>query len=179
VIYLPFVLPLLFPGIEVNTVAIAMPLIVQILLPLAAGLLMNYRYDEEAEMTRPIMAEISNISLALMIVLNLGNVGNMLGLLGTGSILAVLLVLTVGLVVGYLVGGPDVKTRRVLSIGTAQRNYAAAFVLAIGNFPDLSSVFLLLLAASLISMILVMVVAGEFGKRAKAEEALSPIPTHV
>lgn len=176
VIYLPFALPLLIPGIEVDTVAVAMPLILQILLPLAAGLLMNYRYDEEAEMTRPIMSEISNISLALMIVLNLVNVDDILALLGTGSILAVLIVIVGGFVVGYFVGGPEVKTRRVLSIGTGQRNYAAAFVLATGNFADRPNVFLLLLAASLISMVLVMIVAGEFGKRAKSKETSAPSP---
>lgn len=170
VIYLPFVLPLLIPGIQVDVTAIAMPLIVQILLPLAAGILMNYRYDEEAEMTRPIMGEISNISLGLMLVLNLGNVDNVIGLIGTGSILAVLLVIVLGFVVGYLLGGPSPATRKVLSIGTGQRNYAAAFVLAGSSFAGQESVFLLLLSASLISMILVMLLAGEFRKRAGAAE---------
>lgn len=176
VIYLPFVLPLLLPGIQVDVVAIAMPLIVQILLPLAAGLLMNYRYDEEAEMTRPIMGEIANISLALMIILNLVNAGDLLALLGSGSILAALFVIVSGFVAGYSLGGPGAQTRRVLSIGTGQRNFAAAFVLATGNFGDRPTVFLFLLAASLISMILVMIVAGEFGKRAKSREASAPSP---
>jgi predicted Na+-dependent transporter len=171
VIYLPLALPLLIPGIQVDPIAVAMPLIVQILLPLAAGLLMNYRYDEEAKMTRPLMGEIANISLFMMLVLNLGNVGNILGLLGTGSILAVLLVNAIGFVTGYLLGGPEGPTRRVLSIGTAQRNFAAALVLATGNFGDRPTVFLLLLAASLISMMLVMVVAGEFGRRAEPSTA--------
>ncbi len=171
VIYLPFVLPLLIPGVQVDTVAIAMPLIVQILLPLAAGLLMNFRYDEEAEMTRPIMSEIANISLAMMIVLNLANVGDVLSLLGTGAILAVVLVIVIGLVAGYLLGGSDVKNRRVLSVVTGQRNYAAAFVIAGGNFSDRPTVLLLLLAASLISMLIIMPVAGEFGKRAQAAES--------
>lgn len=171
VIYLPFVLPLLIPGVQVDTVAIAMPLIVQILLPLAAGLLMNFRYDEEAEMTRPIMSEIANISLAMMIVLNLANVGDVLSLLGTGAILAVVLVIVIGLVAGYLLGGSDVKNRRVLSVVTGQRNYAAAFVIAGGNFSDRPTVLLLLLAASLISMLIIMPLVGEFGKRAQAEES--------
>lgn len=171
VIYLPFVLPLLIPGVQVDTVAIAMPLIVQILLPLAAGLLMNFRYDEEAEMTRPIMSEIANISLAMMIMLNLANVGDVLSLLGTGAILAVVLVIVIGLVAGYLLGGSDVKNRRVLSVVTGQRNYAAAFVIAGGNFSDRPTVLLLLLAASLISMLIIMPLVGEFGKRAQAEES--------
>ena len=168
VIYLPLVLPLLIPGVAVDTVAIAMPLILQILLPLAFGLLMNVRYDEEAEMARPIMSEIANICLALMLVLNLGNIGSVLGLLGTGSILATVLVILTGLGAGYLLAGPDVKTRRTLAIGTAQRNFAAAFVIGGGSFADRPNVMLMLLAASLINMIIVMLVAGEFGKRAKA-----------
>jgi BASS family bile acid:Na+ symporter len=176
VAYLPFALPLLIPGVEVDAVAIALPLVLQILLPLAFGLLMNARYEEEAEMTRPIMAEIANISLALMLVLNLGsNLGSVLGLLGTGSVLAVVLVIAAGLGAGYLLGGPDVRTRRVLALGTAQRNYAAAFVIAGGSFADRPTVFLLLLAASLISMVIVIPVAGEFGKRA-AGAAAAPAP---
>jgi BASS family bile acid:Na+ symporter len=168
VIYLPLVLPLLIPGIAVDAVAIAMPLILQILLPLAFGLLMNVRYDEEAEMARPIMAEIANLSLAIMLVLNLANIGQVFGLIGSGAFLASLLVIVIGLVAGYLLGGPEQKTRRTLAIGTAQRNYAAAFTLATGNFAERPTVLLLLLAASLISMIIILPVAGELGKRAKA-----------
>jgi BASS family bile acid:Na+ symporter len=170
VIYLPLVLPLLIPGIQVDAVAIAMPLILQILLPLALGLLMNARYDEEAEMTRPMMGEIANISLAMMLVLNLGNLGNVFRLLGTGAILASLLVIVIGVATGYLLGGPEGKTRRSLAVGTGQRNYAAAFTLATGSFADRPAVLVLLLSASLISMILIMLVAGEMGKRARGKD---------
>jgi BASS family bile acid:Na+ symporter len=168
VIYLPLTLPLLIPGVAVDAVAVAMPLILQILLPLAFGLLMNARYDQEAEMTRPIMSEISNISLALMLVLNLGNVGSVLGLLGTGAILAVLLLIAAGFAAGYLLGGPNASTRRALAIGTGQRNFAAAFVIGGGKFPERPTVLLLLLAASLISMVIILPLAGELGKRSRA-----------
>lgn len=168
VVYLPFALPLLIPGIAVDTVALAMPLVLQILLPLGAGLLMNVRYDEEAEMTRPIMAEIANISLATMLVLNLGNVPEVLGLVGTGALASALALILIGLAAGYLLGGPDPKTRKTLSLGSAQRNYAAAFVIAQGSFANRPNVFLMLLTASLISMVVVLVVAGEFGRRGRA-----------
>lgn len=148
VIYLSFALPFLVPGTAVDTAAIAMPLFLQILLPLGAGLLMNVRYDEEAEMTRPIMAEIANISLAVMIVLNLGNVPQVLALIGTGAIAAILAITFTGLAAGYLLGGPDAGTRKTIAIESAQRNYAAAFVIAQGNFADRPDVFLILLAAS-------------------------------
>lgn len=168
--YLPFALPLLLPGVRVDTVAVAMPLILQILLPLALGLLMNARYDEEAEMARPIMTDISNLSLALMLVLNLSNVGEVFGLLGTGAIFGTVLVIVVGLASGYLLGGPDPGKRRTLSVGTGQRNYAAAFVIGGGNFAERPTVMLMLLAASLMSMAIILPVAGELGKRAQARD---------
>jgi BASS family bile acid:Na+ symporter len=170
VIYLPFALPLLVPGIAVDTVAIAMPLFLQILLPLGVGLLMNVRYDEEAEMTRPIIAEIANVSLAMMLVLNLGNVPHVLGLIGTGALAGALAIILSGLAAGYLLGGPDPKTRKTLALGSAHRNYAAAFVLAQGNFATQPNVFLMLLTASLLSMVVVLVAAGEFGRRERALE---------
>lgn len=165
-IYLPLVLPRLIPGVRVDTPGLTLNLVLQILLPLVLGLLMNARYDEEADMARPIMNEIANLSLAALLILNLGNLDAVLSLLGTGAILTALLVITAGLTAGYLLGGPDVKARRTLSLCTGQRNYAAAFVVAQGNYADRPAVFLLLLAASLVSMVIVLLVAGEFRRRA-------------
>lgn len=173
VIYLPLALPILVPGIAVDTIAIAMPLFLQVLLPLSAGLLMNVRYDEEAEMTRPIMADISNISLAVMLVLNLGNIPQVLGLIGTGAIAGTLIIILSGLVAGYLLGGPDAGTRKTLAIGSAQRNYAAAFVIAQGSYTDRPDVFLMLLTASLVSMVVVLLAAGEFGRLARRGESVA------
>jgi BASS family bile acid:Na+ symporter len=174
VVYLPLVLPLLIPGIQVDTVAVALPLILQILVPLGFGLLMNARYDEEADMTRPIMTEIANISLALMLVLNLANVGQVFGLLGTGTLTAVVLVIATGFAAGYLLGGPAASTRRVLGLATGHRNYAAALVIAGGSFAARPTVILMVLAASLINMGFTMLVAGELRRRAKARGEAAP-----
>jgi BASS family bile acid:Na+ symporter len=115
------------------------------------------------------MAEISNISLAMMLVLNLGNVPQVLELFGTGAIAATLAVIFVGLAAGHLLGGPDAGTRKMLAIGSAQRNYAAAFVIAQGSYADRPDVFLMLLTASLVSMIVVLIVAGEVGRRSRSD----------
>lgn len=170
VLYLPVALPWLIPGIAVDAMGIALPLFLQVLLPLGMGLLMNARYDEEAEMAQPVMADVANISLALMLVLNLGNVPRVLGLAGTGAFAGALLIILAGLVAGWLLGGPDRRVRRTLALTCAQRNYAAAFVLAQGSFAGRPDVFLMLLSASLVSMAVVLVVAGEFGRRAGEPE---------
>jgi BASS family bile acid:Na+ symporter len=173
VIYLPLVLPRLIPGVAVNAVALAMPLVLQILLPLGLGLVMNIRYDEEAEMARPIMSEIANLSLAALLVVNLANVGHVLGLLGSGAFTAAIGVIVLALAVGYLLGGPYPGRRRALALGTGHRNYAAAFVIAEGSFGDRPTVMLMLLAASLINLVVTLVVAGEFGRRAKARDEVA------
>jgi BASS family bile acid:Na+ symporter len=169
VIFLPLVLPLLLPGVQVDAASIAVTLTLQILVPLAAGLFVKARYDETAAWLQPHMAQISNISMALLLVLMLGlNIGKVLGMFGSGAILAVLLVLVVAVVAGYLLGGPGKDTKQVLALGTGQRNMAAAFTIANSNFADRPDVLVLLAAAGLVAMIVVMPIAAEFGKRSKA-----------
>lgn len=168
VVYLPLALPALLPGINVDAVGIAMPLVLEILLPLGLGLLMNARYAQEATMTRTIMSEVSNLSLAIMLVLNLGNVGQVIGLLGTGAILAVLIVIGAGFIAGHVLGGPRPATRRTLALGTGQRNFAAAFVIAGADFAHRPTVLIMLLAAALLSMAIVLPLAGELGRRTRA-----------
>jgi predicted Na+-dependent transporter len=127
IIYLPIVLPLLLPGVEVDAGQIAVSLIVQMLVPLIIGLLIKARYEGTAVTLQPVMAQIANISLALLLVLMLVvNFRNVIALFGTGAILATLLFIAIAVVAGYFLGGPGTDTKRVLALGTGQRNLASA-----------------------------------------------------
>ena len=172
VIYLPLVLPLLLPGVSVDAGKIALSLILEMLLPLGVGLFVKARYvDAAASLLHP-MTQISNISLALLLVLMLGlNISNVLGLLGTGAIIGMVLLIVVALGSGYLLGGPGADTRQVLALGTGQRNLAAAFVIATGSFADRPNVLVLLAAAGLVGMIIVMPLAAEIGRHSSAAHA--------
>jgi BASS family bile acid:Na+ symporter len=175
VVYLPLVLPLVLPGVRLDTMSIVRPLAIQIVLPLALGLIVDYISRDEADVLLPALGQIANVSLTLLLVLMLGgNLGNVIDLLGTGSILAVILLLAVAMAAGYLLGGPDAPTRRTLAMASGQRNIAAAFVVATGSFADRPQVVVLLAAAGLLGMIVVMPVAGWLGKRAAKEGALAP-----
>lgn len=172
VLYLPLALPLLLPGVRVDAMAIATPLALQILLPLVVGIFVHERYEEGADAIQPVMGQIANISLVLMIILSLGlNFSTVLQLFGTGAITAMIALIAIGLVAGYLLGGPNGSTKRVLSVGTGQRNLAAAFVIAGGNFADRPDVLSFVAAVGLIGMLIVFPVAGEFGRRHNAENA--------
>ncbi|WP_416674830.1 bile acid:sodium symporter family protein [Egbenema bharatensis] len=170
VIYLPLVLPLLLPGVEVNAFSIAITLILEILVPLVIGLLINARYQDTAVAILHPFTQISNVSLALLLVLMLGlNLGNVLGLFGSGAIFAIALLVVIATAVGYFLGGSGSDARKVLALGTGQRNMAAAFTVATGNFSDRPDVLVFLAAAGLVGMMIVMPVAAEFGKRARRE----------
>ena len=177
IVYLPIVLPLLLPGVEVDAVQIALSLIVTMLVPLLIGLLIKARYEGAAEAVQPIMAQIANISLALLLVLMLGlNFSNVIALFGTGAIIATLLFLAIAVLGGYLLGGPGTDTKRVLALGSGQRNLSAAFIIAASNFANEPNVLVYLAATGLLGMVVILPTAAEFGKHSETAPEPEPAP---
>ena len=135
--YLPIVLPLLLPGVSVNPAQIARSLVLLMLLPLGSALAVKANRPDIAAKIKPIFDKTSNLSLiALMALQTLLNVRSVVAVFGTGGILAGVLFLGVGVAVGWALGGSARDTRSVLGLGTAQRNIAAALVVANQSFED-------------------------------------------
>jgi len=148
--YLPVVLPLVLPGVTVDPWKIARSLVLLMLLPLAAGLALKARYDDFAGRVRPVFSWISNASLILVLVLiTTLNLDKVLQVFGTRAILAGLLFIALGCGIGWLLGGPDPGTRRVMALGTGQRNIAAAMVVASQSFSDPRVVVMVIVVAVL------------------------------
>lgn len=168
ILYMPLMLPLLLQGVTVNPWDIARSLILLMLIPLAAGLFIKARYMEIAAQLQPPLAQASTFAIALLLVSGLlANLSSILAVIGTGGIIAALLFLAVALVIGYFLGGKDAQTRSVLGLGTAQRNLAAALVVATANFDD-PDVMVMVLVLGLLGLVVLMVTAGELGRRSKA-----------
>jgi bile acid:Na+ symporter, BASS family len=146
--YLPIVLPLLLPGVSVDPWKIARSLVLLMLLPLAAGLVLRARYENLAARVKPLLDRISNISLILLVLLiTAANLDKVLQVFGTRGILAGFLFIALGFGVGWLLGGPGADTRRVMALGTAQRNIAAALVVAGQSFNDPKVVVMVVVVA--------------------------------
>jgi BASS family bile acid:Na+ symporter len=179
IVYLPIVLPLLLPGVKVDAGKIALSLIVTMLVPLIVGLFIKARYEGAAGELQPVMSQISNISLALLLVLMLGlNFRNVIDLFGSGAILATVLFIAISVAGGYLLGGPGTDTKQVLALGSGQRNLSAAFIIATSNFADQPNVLVYLAAVGLVGGFILFPTAAEFGKRSQpnpesAEETVS------
>jgi predicted Na+-dependent transporter len=169
--YIPIVLPLLLPGVEVNPWDIAQSLIVLMLIPLAIGLLIKSHSPDSADHWQPVMNKISGLAILILLVVGLGlNVSNILGLIGTGGILALLLFIVGSLVIGFVLGGRDPGVRSVMGLGTAQRNISAAIVVAVQNFAGTNTLSFVLVAAVLLLLIL-LPTARRLGARGQAAEA--------
>jgi BASS family bile acid:Na+ symporter len=170
VIYLPTMLPVLLPGASVNPWDIAKSLIVTMLLPLGIGLFIKARYEETAEHLQPTMAQISNQAIVLMLVTMLVlQFSSIIGTIGTGGIIAVLIFEVGALAIGLLLGGKDGGMRSVMGLGTAQRNLAAAMLVAGQNFASDPNVLIMVTLISIFGVSLLMVAGGEMGKRVQAK----------
>jgi bile acid:Na+ symporter, BASS family len=154
--YLPLVLPLLLPGVSVNPAKIGRSLFLLMLLPLAGALAVKARFADVAARTKPVLDRVSNLSLILLVLLiTVANVNNVLAVFGTRGILAGLFFIAIGFVIGWLLGGPDTNTRRVLALGTAQRNIAAALVVGSQSFSD-PKVVVMVVVVAIVGLLILM-----------------------
>lgn len=154
--YLPLVLPSLLPGVTVNPAQIARSLFLLMLLPLAGALAVKAYFADVAARTKPLLDRLSNLGLIVLVLLiTVVNVNNVLAVFGTRGILAGLLFIAIGFVIGWLLGGPDTSNRRVLALGTAQRNIAAALVVGSQSFSD-PKVVVMVVVVAIVSLLILM-----------------------
>jgi predicted Na+-dependent transporter len=166
IFYMPAVLPLLLHGVTVNPWDIARSLIFLMLIPLATGLLINARYTRAAAPLAPYLARVSNIALVSLLLSGLlANLNPILAVFGSSGILAVLLFLSSCFVTGYLLGGRQDPIRLVFGFGTAQRNLAAALLVATANFADNPDVIVMILVLGLVDLSVLLLTANLFGRR--------------
>ena len=176
IVYLPLVLPLLLPGsVEVDSWQIAKSLIFLMLLPLGAGLFVRARYQELAVRVLPVATQVSGMAVAfLMVTLLVVNFEQIIDTLGTGGVLAALVLLVGAFAAGFLVAGRPEETRSVLGLGSAQRNISAAIVVAVQNFGDDPEVITMVMVLTVLGLVLLFVAAGELGKRSLARSPAGP-----
>lgn len=168
--FIPLVLvPLM--DIDVGAWDIAQPLVFFMLVPLGIALIVRARYEESAKLA-PHLNQISTVALALGV-----GIGLILGLpafveaFGTGAFLAAVVFAVLCLVAGFLLGGGSRDVRWVTALGTAQRNISAALLIATTNFIDQPDVLVMVLLTGVVTIVILLPLAVEVGKRTKTARA--------
>ncbi|MCK9307049.1 MAG: transporter [Methanomicrobiales archaeon HGW-Methanomicrobiales-2] len=166
--YVLFVLPLLLPGVAIDPWAIARSLVLLMLIPLGTALLIRARYREVATGLLPLMNQAANLSslLTLGVAFFVVYFTDLVGAIGTTAILVTIIFVMVSLAIGYVLGGPGGGIKRVLAVGTAQRNLSAALAIAALNFTD-PDVMIMILVVAMVGLTLLMFIGEEMGRRAE------------
>lgn len=176
VLYAPLVVPLAVEGATVDAWGIAGSLVVLMLIPLGLGLVARARYPEFADGVVGQVGQVSNLGLLLGIVAALlVSWQDVVGAVGTWVFVGIAIVLVAGIAFGCLAGtGRSRSDMTVLGLATAQRNIAAALVVAASLSGE---IIVLTMVGALIIPIVLIVVAGELGKRVSPVDAAAPDPT--
>jgi BASS family bile acid:Na+ symporter len=117
--------------------AVAAIVVKMTLLPLAAGLAIRTAFPALAERVAPSIALVATVLLALAaVVLLAGTWRTIWDAIGGGALIAMIVFVAVGLLVGHVLGGPDPETSVVLALSTACRHPMIALTIASANFPD-------------------------------------------
>jgi bile acid:Na+ symporter, BASS family len=121
--------------LKFNLLMIFITLFSTITLPLVVGLAFKHYLPAFAsKVLRPleIISEAAGaISLTFVTVVEF----RIILTTGLKPLMAMILACELSLVVGYVVSGPSIETRRVMALGTSNRNIALALLIALQSFP--------------------------------------------
>jgi BASS family bile acid:Na+ symporter len=109
-------------------------LFLYVLLPLLAGLALNRWANPIALRLRKSVSACAGISFVVVTVITMGVKSAATKQIGVNGLLAMLLLIAASMVIGWMLGGPDRSTRRVLTVNTSMRNVALALAIASRSF---------------------------------------------
>nr|VDG63749.1 Sodium Bile acid symporter family [Streptococcus thermophilus] len=163
VVVVPFLLPVLLGGVEVSAWDLAKPLIVQMLLPLLAGMALFYFAPGVTEKIRPWISKAANMIMLVFLVLSIVAFGSYFSDPQLWfAVIVGLLALTVAFYVGYGTGDDLGERSQLGALGTAQRNTAAGVLIGM-SFED-PLVFITLVFINSFMMFVLMFFAKRFGE---------------
>jgi BASS family bile acid:Na+ symporter len=159
VIYVPIALPLVLEGVTVDAGAIARALFLQLIAPIAVGMLAVRLLPGLTQRVQPWVAKLGNYALYVVLGATLiGYFPDMLDIVGSGAILVGLAFVAAAFGIGYLTGAGKDHLEDVGGLGTAQRNTAAGLIIASQNFSD-PDVLVMLTLANALGIVLLLIIA--------------------
>ncbi|MEM0449086.1 MAG: hypothetical protein QW520_04625 [Methanomassiliicoccales archaeon] len=165
IVLAPLVLPLLIDDLDIGAWELARSLITLLLLPLAFSLFVKARYGEVADRLAPLMAQVANFSLAILVIaVFVAYFDYLASVIGTTAILVSLVFALLAFALGWGMGGRDVNKKKVLALGAAYRNVSAALAIGATSFEGINEL-VMILVVSLMGMVILMLIGGELAKR--------------
>lgn len=148
IIFLPIALPVLVPQLSASPWSIAKPLLLLIVLPLAAGMGLRIRLARFSDSIGPILARMGNVALVVLFGVLVGlNAGALVGVIGSGAILAAILHFVLLFSLGWWLSRSNADAQSALALGAGARNFGAALVPAAGSTADATITVMIIVCA--------------------------------
>ncbi len=155
----PLALPVVMPELSVDGGAMAWTLAQQLLLPMAAGALLTYVLPDLSRRLQPWVARIGNMALYVVLVATIiGYLPDMPTIIMSGALIIGLLFVLAAFGLGYLAGWGNDPLEDIGGLATAQRNTAAAMLIAVSSFTD-PTVFVLITLVNTIGIVVLIGIA--------------------
>ena len=166
VICMPFTVPLLAKGLTTSAWAIAKPLLIVVLLPMAAGVILRRKSDPIASKMLPIVKKGAGLAGLIWCVLCLIIYGkSLLGVAGELAVASELLFFALIFAGTYWLGfGLRHEQKIVLSVGVTTRNLGACLAPLL-SVPDMDQRATLMIVLALPIMVIVSVMGTKWSGR--------------
>lgn len=160
---MPLVVPMIFSGTALSSLAIARSLILTMVVPLLIALAVRAWLPNVAARIRPFSQLVTNIAALILVVAAV--------YLYTETIVSNLKVLPVillfffgSMVIGYFTGGKDKQACVVLAVGTGLRNPPVAILVASDNFSSEPMAAMVPLLLAIVGLSILFPLAKRIGK---------------
>jgi BASS family bile acid:Na+ symporter len=163
-LYVPIVLPMLLDTLTVAAWDIARALAFQMILPVAVGMLAVHFASSLAAAFQPWIGRLSNVALVVVLTATLaGYAPDIARIAGQGAILVGVSFVFAAAGLGWLAGWGRDHLEDVGALGTAQRNTAAALIIASENFPSYPDVLVMIVIANTLGTVILLILARRMG----------------
>jgi BASS family bile acid:Na+ symporter len=173
ILFLPFGLPLMIPGLQADAWSIARPLLLFIVVPLAVGMIVKSIASTMAARAAPVFAKIGTAALLLFFALLVAlNFRTLIGVIGSGALFAALLYFTGLFIIGWSLGAIRREARGELGLATAARNFGAALAPAANSFDDPKIITMIIVGA--IVCVVICFVAARWLRQSRSAPIVIP-----
>ena len=157
--FVPLLLPVLLPEMSVDAGALVWTLVRTLLLPMVGGALLAYLFPDLNKRLQPWVAKCGNIALYVVLISTIvGYLPQMAEIVRSGALIVGLLFVLLAFGAGFLAGKGADHLEDVGGLATAQRNTAAAMLIATSSFTN-PLVFVLITLVNTIGIVVLIILA--------------------
>jgi predicted Na+-dependent transporter len=138
IVFTPLLVKVLLPaeiGVDLPVQKIVLFVLLYLLIPLAGGFIIHARSARGATALGRLTLVVSNTSFVATVLVTGAMNQEAIRSLGGHAILALLLLVLGSMVIGWWLGGPERRNRRVMAIATSMRNAGLCLLITLRAFP--------------------------------------------